>query len=154
MPKPLDAAVRDRITRLLALEWRPAAIARVEQTSVTVVYNIQANLRSFGSSTTPRLRQLGAPRLITRGAGRLLQQHLHHNPWMYQDEMAEFLWTECGIECSQSTISRWLDKNRVSNKNGERLSDRQNEVLRAAYRAEVLDVIAESMVKTLSRSIV
>lgn len=100
----------------------------------------------YGTPARPRLRTLGHPRVITVAAGNMLLEWLQKECWAYQDEMRHFLWEECGISCSNSTISRFLERNEQSYKVGQKISDRQNPGLRLAWKADMLGLRAEQLV--------
>lgn len=142
----IDAATVARIENLLAGNWRPAAIANTEHVNVVTVYRIQSSLCSFGTPYPPSDRTRGRPRIITVAAGKLLLEQLKETPWIYRDEMKEFLWEECGIECSAMAVGRFLRRNNWSYKVGQRISDRQSQTLRRDWQALIVELHAEKLV--------
>ena len=146
MGAPLDRSIYIQIAALLSLLWRHEVIADHCHVSLSTVYRIEAIMLSYGSPSRPASHARGAPRKITRDAAEKLRQHIEENPWIYQAEMAWFLWEECGIECSQPTIHRVVRRLGLSVKKGERRSKNQNPELRAAWRADMLSLPAEKLV--------
>lgn len=131
---------------LLDLNWHPNAVAEAEHVNSRSVYRIQRSKRIYDTPYPPPFSKLGKPRKISVGAGSQLLQYLDERPWAYHDEMAQFLEDEFDLECSNSTISRFLLRARVSNKIGQRLSDKQDPLLRQAWQADMLDLRAEQLV--------
>lgn len=147
MPRRLiEKSKYAQITRLLLLTWRPQAIAVEVGVAPSTVYKIERNLHTYGSPGAPRIRQMGPPRKITVGDGRLLLQYINEQPWVFQGEMVSFLWEECGIEVDQSTVSRFLKKERWTKKVAQRIASAQNEELRQAWKVDMLTLRAEQLV--------
>jgi hypothetical protein len=67
-------------------------IADVAGCSPRAIFRIKKNLRCFGSiKALPN--GVGGPRSITPPMLDALCKHLLDKPWLYQDEMVDFLWT-------------------------------------------------------------
>lgn len=143
----LDPSTLARVVAAVRLgNIRAETIAEQEYIGLRTVYKIQANIRRYNTPYPPRLRGMGRPRSITTGAGELLLQFLDHYPWAYLEEQVQFLWDECGIDCSASTVSRFLEKMRITKKIGQRVNKNQNLDLRHAWLADMVDLPAELLV--------
>lgn len=145
-PRRLPGTTYAYITRLLLLQWRVAAVAEAANVCKSTVHRIMANLTTYGSARAPRQRPIGCPRKITVAASRALEEQIRKTPWIYQEEMTQFLWEEHGIKASQSTVSRLLKRLNLSTKASRRVSSRQNEPLRRAWRAQMVDLRADQLV--------
>ena len=145
-PRRLPSNTYAFITRLLLLQWTVAAVAESANVCTKTVYRILANLFTYGQARPPSIRRRGCPRKITVAASQALEKQIRKTPWMYQDEMVEFLWEEHGINAHQSTVSRLLKRLKLSRKASRRVSSRQNEALRRAWRAEMVDLKADQLV--------
>lgn len=145
-PRRLPTATYSYVTRLLLVQWTVTAISEAAKVSSRTVQRILANLSTHGSARAPRTRQLGCPRKITAAASRALEEQIRKTPWMYQDEMARFVWEEHGIQASQSTISRLLKRLNLSRKASRRVSSQENESLRRAWRDQMADVRADQLI--------
>ena len=60
--------------------------------------------------------------------------------------MIWFLWEECGIECSQPTVSRFLKSINWSKKVGQRISQRQDSQFRQEWRVKMIGLRAEQLI--------
>lgn len=145
-PRRLPSTAYAYITRLLLLQWKVPAIADAAKTSSRTVQRILANLSTHGSARAPRTRKLGCPRKITVAASRALEEQIRKTPWMYQDEMTQFIWEEHGIKASQSTVSRLLKRLNLSRKSSRRASSQQIEPLRRTWRTQTANLRADQLV--------
>ena len=100
----------------------------------------------YGSPFRPQLRLKGGPRKVHRAAEESLMTYLEEQSWAMQKEMVWFLWEEWGLYVSIPTVSRILKRNRLSDKQAQRVGHRQNEELRLAWIASLLDVTAEQLI--------
>ena len=94
MPPALSVAPKDRITQHLAEGRSTKGIASAEQVSERVVFKIQANIRTFGSYTAPRISSFRRPPTITALIKAGLRAYLEDRPWAYQDEMQLYLYDD------------------------------------------------------------
>jgi transposase len=108
----LDGRTRVNIYRFLLLGWPCEDIAAREGVSRAEVYRIKQNLKLYGSTRKPRDPnvRLGQPPKISPEDKQALFDELFWSGWMYQDEIAYWLWMERGVQVHQSTVSRLLQK--------------------------------------------
>jgi transposase len=101
--------------------------------STRTVKSHRANLRRFGTTTTPRNRG-GRQRSITPSMLEALLELLDEQSDLYLDELAEFLLVEYDCRISLPTISRTLKLSGWSKKIPRRRVGEQSQELRDAYR--------------------
>ena len=122
------------------LAWTVTAIAEAARVSSRTVQRVLANLSINNHARPPRLRKLGPPHKLTTAARNALAELVRKRPWLYQDEMAEFVWEEFGIRVNQCTISRHLKQMGLSSKTSRRVASRQIDELCTARRAEIAEL--------------
>lgn len=148
MAPNLDVTRRNRIVTLLRAHWRPVAIADEVHCSAKTVYTIERNLQLYNMpspSNAPRRR--GPLRRLSPADEDALLELLNKQPWLYLDEMVEFLKEERDIEqVSVPTVHRVLRARRWSKKAACRTSKNRSEELRAAWRGEMANLRAEQLV--------
>ena len=71
-------------------QFKAEEIADVARCSPRAIYRIKKNLRCFGSTKAPP-NGVGRPRSITPPMLDALCKYLLDKPWLYQDEMVDFL---------------------------------------------------------------
>jgi len=71
-------------------QFKAKEIANIAQCNPHTIYRIKQNLRCFGS-TKALSNGVGRPRSITPPMLDALCKHLLEKPWLYQDEMVDFL---------------------------------------------------------------
>ena len=145
MALPLDSEARSTGSELLRNHWKPEAVAKRVGCSTRTAQRWEWNLQVFGCINPPYLLKAGRPRKVPTAAKKALIQHSRAFPWKYQDELAEFLDEEWGIEVSRQSISRYLKEAGVTNKQGQRIGP-QSQVLRDAWQTEMLEFTAEQLV--------
>ena len=94
MPPALFVTAKDRIMQHLAEGRSTKVIASAEQVFERVVFRIQANIRTFGSYTAPRISSLKRPPTITAPIKAGLQTYLKDRPWAYQSKMQLYLYDD------------------------------------------------------------
>ena len=100
--------------------------------STRAIRRIRLNMNCFGSARAPPITS-GRPRSITPSMLQALCDRLVEKPYMYQDEMAVFLWDEFEIMVTTHSISRALSSIRWSTKNMRRIAKEQNADVRDLY---------------------
>ena len=60
--------------------------------------------------------------------------------------MRWYFWEEWGIDCSQSTISRFIKKRKWNRKKVQRIGNSQSEELRLGWKAQMLHFTAEQLI--------
>lgn len=108
----LSTRTRLNIHRFTALGWTPYAVADREGCGVGAVYNVIKNVMRNGSTRKPIEGTLGRKSTISFEDGEALFDEPVRSGWMYQDEIVRWLLLERGLSVSQSTISRYLKKQR------------------------------------------
>jgi len=88
----------------------------------------------------------GRPRKITHDAEEGILDFLEQNPTAYQDEIAEFLFTEYDIQASQSTVSRVLKRLNQTHKRTEKVHEERDDKARADWRSRVCEYKANQIV--------
>src|SRR2546430_12185280 len=114
--------VHARVLRYLLLGWRPDMIAEECKIFRSTVYTIESCLLQHGSIRTPYWKTLGRPRWLTIADEDALFEVLLHEGWMYQDEIVHWLWYECSVSVSRSTVSRMLKRRGWNRKELRRIS--------------------------------
>ena len=136
MPRPLPDATRTLVDLFLTLGMTPQWIAHEVGIGVVSVHNIRRDIRLYGISARPPRPPLGGrPYAASSTVMRSLEDYILRNPWVYQDEIAGFLWQEWGLDVHQSTVSRMLRRMRFSRKVARRVSYHQLMLLRAEWVA-------------------
>src|SRR2546427_685453 len=90
----LDIRTRLDIHRFLLLGWREDSIANHVGVSLSTVYQIEQNLKRYGSTRKPTNPNvvLGHPRKISAEDEQALFDELYRSGWMFHDEMAYWLY--------------------------------------------------------------
>lgn len=146
-PRRLPTATYAYVTRLLLVQWTVTAVSEAAKVSSRTVQRILANLSTHDSARAPRgSRKLGCPRKITVAASKALEEQIRKTPWMYQEEMARFVWEEHGIQASQSTVSRLLKRLDLSRKSSRHVSPGETEPLRRPWRDQMATLRADQVV--------
>jgi transposase len=92
----------------MILSERPTAeIADAVGCSPRAIYRIKKNLRCFGSTKAPP-NGVGRPRSITPPMLDALCKHLVVKPWLYLDQMVDFLWIHFQVYVTTYSIRRAL----------------------------------------------
>lgn len=144
----LKARTRLNVHRFLLLGWGSMEIADREGITERSVYNIQKNLREYGSTRKPpsSTTRLGRPPKLTEEDKDALSEELFRSGWMYQDEIVYWLWMERGVVVHRSTVSRLLKEREWSERTLRPFSIHQNEELRDMYRRAMRQFRAEDLV--------
>ncbi|KAF6238437.1 hypothetical protein HO173_003404 [Letharia columbiana] len=106
-----DPSVRQRAQLLLESHWRPEAVAADACSSVSTAYRWERNLAIYGDTVIPRDRYIhtqGRCRSLSPAALDALLDYQRQKPWLYQDELAQFLKEEWDVEVHKSTVCRAL----------------------------------------------
>lgn len=103
-------------SELLRNHWKPEAVPKRVSCSTRTTQRWEWNLYAFGCIHPPYLLTAGRPPKVPTAAKKALVQHSRAFPWKYQDELAEFLDEEWGIEVSRQSISRYLKEAGITNK--------------------------------------
>lgn len=146
MPLALEPLQRAKAVRYLLLRWKPEDIAHEIRCHPSTIYRIQANLWKYGTSVKPHIRLKGQPCKITPATEALLIDFLVRNPTSNQTEMAWFMWEECGVSVTQSTVSRVLKRVKWTKKKARRQAQALSLDLRRGYLSEMACIRAEQMV--------
>lgn len=96
----------------------------------TTIQTIYAHRRRIASGR-PVTRRLGGPRrIITFHIEQAIRHLLAEMPWLYQDEIAEFLLEVFGVSVDQSTISKLLRRINITRKKLTITAAQRNKELR------------------------
>ena len=142
----LSDQTRTNINRFLILGWSYQTIANHEGCSVHAVRNVEENLQGYGLTRKPPTGILGRPSKISVEDGEALFEHLVRSGWLYQDEIASWLYMERGVNCSRATVGRYLAKQGWDAGAIRPFSINRNEDLREAYRRSLRRFAAEELV--------
>ena len=142
----LSTQTRLNICRFLLLGWSRQLIANHEGCSIHAVTNVEHNLLDCGSVRKVPTGILGRPSKIGVEDGEALFEHLVRSGWLYQDEIVYWLFMERGINCSQSTVSRYLKQQNWTRASIRPFSINRNEDLREAYRNSLRRFAADDLV--------
>ena len=141
----IDTVTRSKATRLLQTHWRPDQVAENAHIATSTAYRWERRLRMYGSVASPHSLRAGRPRSIHRAAVLGLLEHQRQEPWLYQDELAEYIEEEWGIAVSAPTICRILKREGISIKKSERMGP-QSEILRTSWRADMLQFTVNQLI--------
>ena len=136
----LDTVSRSKGIQLLKLGWTPPAIAIELHCHPATVYRWERRLQMHGYLNSPLAGRAGGPQRLHQAAKASLAEYVNRYPWVYQEEMALFLFEEWDIRVSQSTISRLLKEMRMSRKVGQRIGPQSHE-LRVGWQADMLHIL-------------
>lgn len=139
-------SVRQSVETCLRAGVNVTQIATEIHVSHQWVSSLRKNLDAFDSVSPPPLSVQGRPRKITHDAEEGIIDFLEQNPTAYQDEIAEFLLTEYGIEAHQSTISRVLKRLNHTHKRAERANTERDDNARADWRSRLCEYTANQLV--------
>lgn len=103
------------------------------------MFRIKRNLRLFYNTLRPDCKPPGRA-AVPLVAVEALEQYIERYPWVFQDEMSQFLWEECGIELDRFNVARLSKRRRFSRKKTRRVAKRQSLLLRALWQAETVDL--------------
>ena len=88
-------------------QFKAEEIADVARCSPRAIYRIKKNLYCYGSTKAPS-NSVGRPWSITPLMLDALCKHLLDKPWLYQDEMVDFLWIYFQVHVIIYSISKAL----------------------------------------------
>jgi transposase len=129
--------VRELIQVQLASGVAPLDIANHFKVSNQWVYDLRRTYECFGTLWPPSIRVRGRPVKIHDQAVKGMRDFLDEYPGAFQDEIAQFLYDEYDIICTQSTVSRCLRKHKITRKRTERMHSARDEELRTWFRARM-----------------
>jgi transposase len=109
-------------------------------------YKWQANLRDHGSIRAENQLPAGRPNSLTVADEKALLQKLLSSCWLHLDEMVAWLHIERGVEVSESTVCRALQRNGWTRKKLEIGSNLQRAELRQDYLVEMQKYAADRLV--------
>ena len=144
----LDTASTNKAEDLPRHHWKPTAIADKLHCHPTTIYRLEKRIQMYESASakSPLSERPGRPRLLHQAAKQSLFEYQRRHPYLYQDELMTFLEEEWGIKVSQPTMSLLLKQNNITLKKGQRLQGRSSQLLRTAFQAEMLELLAEKLV--------
>jgi transposase len=113
-------------------QFKAEDIANDAGCSKRAIYRIQKNLRCFGFTKAPS-NGVGRPRTITPPILDALCKHLLEKPWLYQDEMVDWVWDHFQVQVTIYSIKRALDSRGWTPKKIGRIAKARNADLRDLY---------------------
>jgi hypothetical protein len=113
-------------------QFKAKDIANVARCSRRAVYRIEENLRCYGSTRAPPSR-VGRLRSITPQILDALCNHLIVEPWLYYDEMVEWVWNYFQVHVTTSSLKRALASRGWTKKTIRRIAKARNADLRDLY---------------------
>jgi transposase len=113
-------------------QFKAKDIANDARCSTRAIYRIQKNLRCFGSTKAPS-NGVGRPRSITPPILDALCKHLLEKPWLYQDEMVDWVWDHFQVHVTIYSIKRALDSRGWTKKKIGRIAKARSAELRDLY---------------------
>ena len=128
--------LRQMIEDCISADVRTRDIARLLRIRDSMVSQLRGSFNVYGTVTPPSALQ-GRPRKIYREAEEGIVDFLEEYPTARQDEVCDFLLDEYDISASQSTVSRILNRLRLSSKLVSRQHAEQDPALRASYLANL-----------------
>jgi transposase len=146
-PRPKYAqSVRETVESCLRAGVDVQQIAEEVHVSHQWVYFLRQNLDAFDTVSPPPLSVQGRPRKITKEAEEGILDFIEQNPTAYQDEIAEFLLSEYGIEAHRTTVCRALKRLNQTHKRTEKANDERDDNARADWRARLCQYKANQIV--------
>jgi transposase len=139
-------SVRQTVETCLRAGVGVVQIAEEVRISHSWVSHLRQNLDAFDTVSPLPLSVQGRPLKITHEAEEGILDFLDQNPTAYQDEIAEFLLTEYGIQTHQSTISRVLKRLNQTYKRIERAHEERDDKARADWRSRLYEYKANQIV--------
>ena len=130
----------------LMLDWRSNVIAREIFIDLITVYEWQNNLMRYDSVTKSHIFVMSWSKKLSWQNEMMLLKWLLWNDWHMQDEMIYWLWNECRVMISQSTISYLIHKNKWSRKELWRISLNCSKKLRQWYHEKMSWFAAENLI--------
>lgn len=111
------------------------------------VYRMYENIQHFGQVRKPSsaLKKRGAPKKITPVMREYLMELLSARNDLWQEELVFELWCEFDIAVDQSTISRLLAEEELSNKVNTRVASRQSVAQQGVYLEELADLKSQGL---------
>ncbi|CAD0082815.1 unnamed protein product [Aureobasidium vineae] len=116
------------------------------------VYRMYENIQHFGQVRKPSsaLKKRGAPKKITPVMREYLIELLSARNDLWQEELVFELWCEFDIAVNQSTISRLLAEEELSNKVNTRIASRQSVAQQGVYLKELADLMSRGLTAGLN----
>lgn len=138
MPQ-LNAYARYRANELLLSHWKPDAVAADIHCHTSTIYEIERTRQMYGTPYRPPevLQKRGRKKAIHQAAKEGLLEYQATRPWLYQDELVEYLKQEWDISLHKSNLSRLLKQEALSRKQGQRVGP-QSQELREGWQAEMV----------------
>ena len=133
MAPQLDAAQRILIKTLLAQGFETRLIASKTSCTVRTVQRIR--LERQQSKTSNRRTRVGRRGCVTSTMRKALCDTLAKQPYLYRDEMADFLFQKFGRRISERSIGRTLRSIGWTRKTIRRIAQQRDTDLRDHYRS-------------------
>jgi hypothetical protein len=125
----------------LAAQQENIGIASCSKRTVT---RVRANVRAFGAPYAPKAAQTPCSRIPSHVLDALLDRLLI-KPNLYLDEMADFVWDECGLYVSEHSVRMSLEAYDWSKKKTRRVEVLHSLILHPApYNVLIISVLNSS----------
>lgn len=145
---PLNEHDKDLIEAMFHDNCDVKTVCKVMPHAATrTVYRMYENIQRFGQVRKPSsaVKRRGAPRKITPVMREYLMELLCARNDLWQEELVFELWCEFDVVVNQSTISRLLAEEELSNKVNTRIASRQSEAQQGVYLEELADLMSRGL---------
>lgn len=148
MAPNLSKRVRDALDESLRdnPQIDPHEIAVLYGTTYSIVIKRRALVCRIELTGTDTRRKAGRPRIITPELLEYAIALIERNATLYQDEVADFIYMEFGIQLDQSQVSRLLKQAGISHKKLSVQACQRNEVLISAWTFKMTNWDAHQLV--------
>ena len=148
MAPNLSKRVRDALDESLRdnPQIDPHEIAILYGTIYSIVIKRRALVRRIELTGTDTRRKAGRPRIITPELLEYAIALIERNATLYQDEVADFIYMEFGIQLDQPQVSRLLKQAGISHKKLSVQACQRNEVLISAWTFKMTNWDARQLV--------
>jgi transposase len=144
LSKAASVAVDRFLTENPAID--PKEVAELFTISYQSVIARRKGLRMREATGIDNRKVAGRPRLVTDEIREWVIELLIRDPTLYQDEIAQYIWVEFGVDLDIPQVSRLLKDERISRKKVLVSAAQQNEVLIAAWRMKMAEWDARQLI--------
>lgn len=120
MPSPISAREVASIEGLLELGFTVSEIAREVSCSITTIYKIRRNIRTFNSSKAP-YSHIGRPKKLNNAMEEAIKKFFADNKTTYLDEAVRYIQREFDQVVSRYIVSRVLKQANITHKQASNL---------------------------------
>ena len=146
MYRKIDSGIRFISLALLDVHWRSDIIAVKKHCHRSTIYRWEGRQKMYEEFHLSIRLTSGRSRILTIYIKNVMVEFRKQRSWAYHDELKTFLNEEWEVKTNVFTICRTLKEENISRKKEQRFSNKQSDLLRAAWQADMLNFIVEQLI--------